>query len=264
MRDYYTEKVVLVTGGAVGLGLELCRQLVNMKANVVIASRSKNKLDQAKQAIGSESSRVLFCQADVRLEEDLNTLRKQILERFGRIDLLINNAALSAMGNVRDMDISVFKDVIDTNLVGSIRCTKTFIDDLTKTKGGIFFISSIASFIGLPSYSAYSASKSALFCFAEALSIELSKDGVYVGVAHLGFVRNDADKVFMDASGSEQVVPRRNEILIIEKAAVANAVLKQIARKKFSKLIGPFSGTYLFLVRNFKGLVKRLIGWKLG
>lgn len=185
----FTDKVVIITGASDGIGAELARQLAPQRARLVLAARNAERLAavaQECQALGSEA---LAVTTDVGIEADCERLIRTALARFGRIDVLVNNAGVSGHALFRDVrDFGWYQDMMRVNLFGTIWCTHYALDALIATRGLVVGVSSLAGKFGTPGRTAYSPSKFAVAGFFEALRIELRETGVGVTVVFPGVV----------------------------------------------------------------------------
>ena len=235
LSSFYKNKVVIITGASMGIGKELARQLsCEHGAKIVITGRTQAKLELVKEELNIPDDNILIHAGDVADPQSNESMVQQCLAKFGRIDVLINNAGLSAFGSLEKIETDVFKKVVDTNLYGSIFPTKACIPALKKSKGSVLFISSIAGLTGLADYSAYSLSKMALRAMAHALRIELNDSNVFVGINYVGFTENETSKQTFTPSGELVEVPKRPAILTSSREKTAKKILSQIQGKKYS------------------------------
>ena len=197
-----TRKVALVTGGSRGIGLAIAEALLGANASVVITGRNEAQLNEASnQLSGADASRgqrLQAVRADVRNAADANAAVDAAVERFGGLDVLVNNAGVGIFRNVADMDPSSWHDVIDTNLSGPFFCSHAAIPQMKARGGGwIINISSLAGKNPFPAGAAYCASKAALNAFSEALMQEVRHDNIRVsyvmpGSVATGFSRGES------------------------------------------------------------------------
>ena len=231
-------KVVLITGSSQGIGKATAKQFLRAGYNVVINSRSVGRLTKTAKELSQLGSVYAFA-GDVTSFEDCQRLVAATIRKFGRLDILINNAGLSMEGQLHGMKPTVFRKVIEANLVGSANMSNAALPQLRRSEGQILFVSSLAGLIGLPGYSAYSASKMAITALAQSLQGELYGEGVHIGVAYLGFTENDPAKQILSADGERIRQPVRAFIQAAPVDQTAHAVMRMIQRRKLKAFIGP-------------------------
>ena len=204
-------KVVIVTGASSGIGKALAVECANRGGHVVLAARNKDELNKVKDIIDHHGGDCIVTVTDVTDEESCEKMIHHVVEDYGRIDVLINNAGISMRAILEDMDMDTFKKVIDVNFWGAVNCTKHALPYLIKSKGSVVGISSIAGFMGLPARTAYSASKYGLQGFLDSLRVENLKTGLHVMVACPGYTESNIRKRALDANGKEQNESPLNE-----------------------------------------------------
>lgn len=186
--------VTIITGGSDGIGAEMARQLAARdRAGValVLSGRSQEKLDAVAAQCRAHGSEVLAVAMDVAVEEQCRALVSQAVQRFGRLDTLVNNAGISAQANFADVkreDLQWYLDLMQVNLWGAVWCTHEALPHLKAARGRIVAVGSLAGLIGVPGRTAYSATKFAMTGFFEALRAELKPAGVGVTIAYPGAV----------------------------------------------------------------------------
>ncbi len=172
-----SEKVVLVTGGSRGIGYAIAKLFSENGAKVVITSRDPQRLEKAASEISNSSGVV----ADIRKRDQVRDVIKQAIEKFGKLDILVNNAWIfPRIKRLHEIDEGEWNKVLDANLTGQFRFTKEAIPHLQKRSGSIINISSDA---GLKAYQgfnadAYSASKAALVALTKCWALEYAKDKI--------------------------------------------------------------------------------------
>ena len=197
-------KTAIVTGGSRGIGLAIAEALLAEGASVVISGTDQARLREAQQHLESAAAkRVASIASNVRSTPDVAKLVGLAVDRFGGLDILINNAAFGGLTSVASMDEDTWQKVIDTNLTGVYRCCHAAIPHMKARGGGwIINISSLAgknSFVG---GAAYCASKAGLNAFAEVLMLELRHEGIRVSTVMPGSVRTGFSRGG-DAPGTE-------------------------------------------------------------
>ena len=256
MRNYFSSKVIIVTGASSGIGLASVRRFMELGANVVLAARSIDKLEKIasdlNQKFAAHSSQpIAHCiKTDVTKEEDCKNLIEKTVERFGKIDILVNNAGISMRAVFKDLDLKVMHSLMDTNFWGTVYCTKYALPYLLESKGTVVGVISTAGYVGLPARTAYSASKFAVRGFLETLRIEHLYDGLHVMIFAPGFTTSNIRNVALTADGSPQGETPRDENRMMSAERVARILSRGIARRKAEMVLTPLGKATLFASRN--------------
>jgi short-subunit dehydrogenase len=222
-------KVIVITGASSGIGKSLAVEFAGRGANLVLGARHYINLCTIAQNIETHQKvRAIAVRCDVTVEQDCALLIKQAVVTFGRVDVLINNAGISMRALFKDVDLGVLKSLMDVNFWGTVYCTKYALPEITKTKGSIVGVSSIAGYKGLPGRAGYSASKYAMNGFFDALRVENLKTGVHIMVACPGFTASNIRNTALDKSGKQQgeSTSEENKMMTSEQVAtiIANGV----------------------------------------
>jgi NAD(P)-dependent dehydrogenase (short-subunit alcohol dehydrogenase family) len=190
------DKVVVVTGGSRGIGLEIARELVAQGAKVVICGRKKESLDGACASLGSE--RVIAFQAHIAREDDVENLFKQIAQVHPSIDILVNNVGMNLMTPaIPDTDFAMWQKILETNLNGTYLCSRAAAKVMRKAGGGaIVNVSSIAGRKASPAMGIYGIAKAGVEMLTKVMASELAGHGVRVNAVAPGMVRTDFSKPF--------------------------------------------------------------------
>jgi NAD(P)-dependent dehydrogenase (short-subunit alcohol dehydrogenase family) len=194
--------VALVTGGSKGIGRAIAAALLDSGTHVLITGRDAAALASAASALAARANaggvRVEWFAGDIRREDEARAMVEAAVQRFGGLDILVNNAAAGILVDVAEMTGDQWRETIETNLSGVFYCTHAAIPHL-RTRGGgwIINISSLASRNPFAGGAAYSATKAGLNAFGEALMQELRYDGIRVttvcpGSVRTGFAGSDA------------------------------------------------------------------------
>jgi NAD(P)-dependent dehydrogenase (short-subunit alcohol dehydrogenase family) len=180
-------RIALVTGGSRGIGLAIAGALVASGADVVITGRDQSHLEASVSKLSS--TKVAGVRADVRDPADAAQAVAATVERFGGLDILINNAGVGLFANVAEMSVEAWRQVFDTNVTGAFYCCREAIPRMRQRGGGwIVNISSLAGANPFPGGAAYCASKAALNAFGEALMQEVRYDDIRVSTVLPGSV----------------------------------------------------------------------------
>ncbi len=247
---FYTDKVALVTGSESGIGKATARALCEAGARVVLNGRCPDRLEQTRLALSQEGHTVISCLADVTIYADCDQLVKATIAAFGQLDILIANASISMRAYFADMQPDVFRQVLDSNVYGAVYPLKAALPYLQQTRGSVTFISSISALNGMPSGSAYCAGKAALANLAHTLRLELVDTGIQIGVVHIGFTQNDAEKRVLDAQGQPVPLAYRSPRWQKTQAEVAGIILNHIRRRRQRTVISAL-GRLIAVVHTF-------------
>lgn len=188
-------KVVLITGGSRGLGLVLARECAAEGARVVICARRANELEAARAELKSRGAEVLAVPCDVTDRAQVSELMKIVSDRFGRVDVLVNNAGVIQVGPVEVMTLEDYEEAMKTHFWGPLHTIMAVLPQMRRRREGrIVNISSIGGKISIPHLVPYSASKFALVGLSEGLRSELLKDGVVVTTVCPGLMRTGSPR----------------------------------------------------------------------
>ncbi len=259
-RDYFRDKVAIVTGASSGIGLATATLLAGYKAKVVLAARSEDKLDAISKELSALSD-VIYVKTDVSVEEDCRNLIEQTIIRFGRIDILVNNAGISMRALFKDLDLNVIRRLMDVNFWGTVYCTKFALPYLLESKGSVVGVISTAGYKGLPGRTGYSASKFAINGFLDTLRSEHLYDGLHVMIYAPGFTESNIRKTALLADGSQQGETPREEGKMMSSERVAQIMLNHI-RKRSRRATLTFTGKLLLvLTRLFPIITDHMEYW---
>jgi dehydrogenase/reductase SDR family protein 7B len=251
--------IVLITGGTSGIGRACALAFGRAGYQVVITGRDQVKLEDTAQALKAAGIVYLTVRADVGDEADAARAVQETLARFGRLDVLINNAGISMRAKFADADLSVIKQLMQTNFFGTVFTTKFALPHLIQSKGSIVGISSIAGYRGLPGRTGYSASKFAMNGFLEALRTELLDQGVHVLTAAPGFTASNIRQVALAADGKAQGESPRDEGKMMSSEEVADEVLRAVRQRRRSLVLTGQGKLTIFLNKWLPGLTDKLV-----
>jgi short-subunit dehydrogenase len=222
-------KVVVVTGGSMGIGESLARLFADRGASVVVLSRDAARAEAARVRIG-HAERTLALSCDVRNREEIDRIIGLTLHHFRRIDVWINNAGHGLLDAVASVDLSACRDMFETNLFGSIAAMQAVIPVMREQGSGtIINISSVAGHIPLPYHAAYSATKFAMNAIGKAARIELGSDHIHVMTVCPGYTRTSFADNSVKGQHAKLIRPRSQRGISADRVASAtvNGYLKQ-------------------------------------
>lgn len=223
------EKVVIVTGASSGIGKALAEHLLAKGAFVAICARNIDKLNAI---AANNKDHILTFKADVSKEEDCKAFIEAVVAKWGRVDVLINNAGISMRALFEDVDLKVIEELMAINFWGTVYCTKYALPYIKANKGVVAGVSSIAGYRGLPGRTGYSASKFAMQGFLEALRTELLYSGTHVMWVSPGFTSSNIRNVARSASGKSQKETPLNESKLMSAEECANRIVKGVEQRK--------------------------------
>ncbi|MCU1284701.1 MAG: 3-oxoacyl-[acyl-carrier protein] reductase [Acidobacteriales bacterium] len=193
-RMEFDGKVVLITGGSRGLGLELAREFLKQGARVAICARDEDELRRADEEL-SRFGEVLAIVCDITDPDEVEQMAVGIRNHFGRIDVLVNNAGIISVGPIESMNVEDFDEAMRTHFWRPLHSILAVLPEMKAQGGGrIVNISSIGGKISVPHLVPYSASKFALVGLSEGLRAELKKDGIYVTTICPGLMRTGSPR----------------------------------------------------------------------
>ena len=252
-------KVVIITGASSGIGMSCAIEFAKQGAKLMLAARSEKKLREISDKINSNGGNSSFIVTDVSIENDCKKMVQKTISIFGQIDILINNAGISMRSIFNNLNLSVFKKVMQVNFWGTVYCTKYALPYVLKSKGSIVGVSSIAGHKGLPGRTAYSASKFALQGFLESLRIENLKNNLHVLIISPGFTSSNIRKKALQGDGLEQGESPRSEKKMMSSKAVAVHMINAIKSKKNNQVLTVNGKLTVSLNKFFPRLVDKLV-----
>lgn len=185
----YDGKSIIITGASSGIGMELAKQLATQGANLTLAARNVEKLNDLSTLCRSLGGMAIAVQTDVCEPDQCKHLIENAVEAYSRIDMLINNAGITMWARLEEItDLSIFEKIIHVNYLGSVYCTFYALPFIKHTRGQIVGISSLTGKAGVPTRTGYAASKHAMVGFFDSLRVELRGTGVGVTMIYPGFV----------------------------------------------------------------------------
>jgi len=243
-------KVVIITGASSGIGLATAKCFARRGSSVVMAARNGEKLKQVEQVLLEEGLDVMGVETDVRREDACRNLVEKTVERYGKIDILINNAGISMRAVFGEMTLDVFRLVMQTNFWGTVYCTKFALPYLLESQGTVAGVSSLAGFQALPGRTAYSASKFAMHGFLETLRLEYRRQGLHVFLIAPGFTSTNIRFTALTANGSPQGSSPRKEKSMQTPEHVARRIYHGIRHRRRLMVLSSI-GKFTFLMRKF-------------
>ena len=201
------DKVVVVSGIGPGLGAAIALQAARAGASVVLAARTERRLEKVAAAVQEVGGTALVVPTDVTDDASAQHLLARTLEEHGRVDALVNNAfAMPPIEPVTQADFDAIRDTVETNVLGSLRMSRTFLPALEETQGAVVMINSAVLRHSSPEYGAYKMGKAALLAMSQTLASEVGPRGVRVNSVAPGYIYADSLKWYFDHLAGERGV----------------------------------------------------------
>jgi 3-oxoacyl-[acyl-carrier protein] reductase len=193
------DKVALVTGASQGIGRETALALAEAGANVAVAARNQEKLAALAEEIAARGSAALVVKMDVADADQVKAGFKTVLEKFGKLDILVNNAAITRDGLAMRMKLEDWEAVIRTNLTGAHLCTQQALATMVRARAGrIINIASVVAQMGNAGQANYVAAKGGLIGLTKAIAMEIASRNVTVNAVAPGFIETPMTDVLSD------------------------------------------------------------------
>ena len=193
------DKVALVTGSSQGIGRETALALSEAGAKVAVAARNEGKLTTLVEEIAAKSGEAFAVKLDVADAEQIKAVFKAVLERFGKLDILVNNAAITRDGLAMRMKQEDWEVVLRTNLTGAHLCTQQALATMMRARAGrIINIASVVARTGNPGQANYVAAKAGLIGLTRAIAMEIASRNITVNAVAPGFIETPMTDVLSD------------------------------------------------------------------
>lgn len=259
--SYYANKVVWITGASSGIGEALAHLLAREGCRLVLSARREPELMRVARALSCPADHVLILPLDLTAMDSFPQAVTRVLQTFGRLDILIQNAGISQRGLALESPLEIDRRLMEVNFFGVIALTKAVLPVLLQQRTGtIVPICSMAGYVATPQRTAYAASKFALRGFFDALRAEIWQQGLWVTLVCPGYVRTSLSMHALNARGEahNQMDPNQSKGLSAE--ACARTIIKAVSKGKREVWVGGFkelAGAYL--KRYAPGLLWRFI-----
>lgn len=242
----YAGKVVIVTGASQGIGGALCLELARQRPRLVLAARDAAALEAVAAECRTRGAETLVCPTDVADEASCRALVEAAVSRFGGLDVLVANAGVGMLARLDEVtDVSVYERLMRVNYLGSVYPTYHALAHLKRSRGQIVAVSSLAGLTGVPTRTAYAATKHAQIGFFDSLRIELRGTGVSVTVVAPSFVQSEIRRRSAGPAGRpvESSPVRETEVMSAEECA--------------RRIVRAMEGRQRMLVMSLKGRLGR-------
>lgn len=257
--DKFKNKIIIITGASSGIGEACAFEFARQGAKVILAARTESNLKKIETEIIKLGGEAYSIKTDVRKIDDCKNLIDKTIKKYKKIDILINNAGISMRASFEDLDLSVIKELMDTNFYGAVYCTKFALPYLLKQKGTVIGISSITGLTPLPGRTGYAASKHAMDGFLNTLRLENYRKGLNVLIVHPGFTNSNIRNTALNKNGLAQGETPRDEEKMMSSERVAQIIAKAAHKRERDLILTNQGKLAVWLHRNFPGITDRII-----
>jgi short-subunit dehydrogenase len=253
------ETVVAITGAAGGIGSALARRYARSGARLGLLDRDAAGLDALAAELAERGTEVHAVACDVTRWEDCKSAIGSILDTYGGVDVLINNAGITHVSSFADTDVDVVRRVMDVNFFGALYCTRAALASLVARRGLVVVISSVAGFSPLAGRCAYSASKHALHGLFETLRSEQRESGLGVMMVCPGFTRTGIEANALGGDGRALRAPRSVYGRQADPDEVAEAIVRAALRRRRLLVLSPVGKLAYAVSRVWPSLFERMM-----
>lgn len=258
--DTFLNKVVWITGASSGIGEALSYEFALYGAKLVLSSRRTDELNRVKNSLRLTDENVMILPLDLEDTSNANELCRQVISKFGRIDILINNGGISQRSLTKDTPPELDRKIMEVNFFGTVALTKAVLPYMLKQKSGhIVAMSSIAGKFGFYFRSAYSASKHALHGFFESLRMEIFNDNVKVLIVCPGKIKTNISVNAVTGDGGKHNKMDESTEQGLSAEECAKQIIKAIENNKEEIFIGGKELRTVWVKRMFPKLFSKLI-----
>jgi len=262
-RRSFNGTTVLVTGAGDGLGRAIAEQFAAAGAHIVALDKDAAAVASLQATLEARGRACLALECDVTDTDACMRAVVAAIERFGALDVLVNNAGMSHRSGLAETDLAVIRRVMEVNFFGAVHCTKAALPCLIERRGLVVAISSVAGYTPLIARTGYAASKHALHGFFESLRTEVAPQGVQVMMACPSFIATQIDRNALGGDG----LPVRHAQVTIGRPLTADAAAQQIvagaARGRRLLLVGRTAWLAWWVSRLAPAVYERLMARRL-
>lgn len=255
----YKDKVIWITGASSGIGKALAENWAKQGAKLVLSARRAEALEEIKKELPNPDAHIVVT-LDLEKNTEFDQLAKEVVEKMGRIDILVNNGGMSQRSEAHETPMEVDRRIMEVNYFGNIALTKAVLPYFREQQSGHFLvISSIAGKFGFFLRSAYSASKHALHGYYESLLLEEEKNNVHVTIACPGKINTQISVNALNSSGQKHGEMDHNQATGMSAEECARQLVNAVSKKKKEVLIGNKEIKAVTLKRFLPGLFWKVI-----
>ncbi len=258
--NYIKDKVFWITGASSGIGEATALLAAKRGAKLVLSARRVEELERVKVLMGLPESDVLVLPMDVEDLSMFKDLTEKIVKKFGRIDILFNNAGISQRGTVNETSMEVYQKLLSINLIGVIGLTKAVLPIMiAQNSGHIAVTSSISGKLGTPRRSGYSATKHALHGFFDSLRAEVVENNISVSIICPGYINTNISENALLGNGSIHGKKDLNQQNGLSVQICAEKIIDALEKNKNEVYMGGKEVLGVYLKRFFPNLLNKIV-----
>lgn len=256
----FNAKVIWITGASSGIGEALAIELARQGAKLVLSARRRDELERVAQQTGLPATECLVLPMDMTRSDTFANQVQIVLDRFGRIDFVFQNAGITQRGSVADTKLEVYHQLMEVNFFGVVALTKAVLPTMIQQKSGHFVVtSSVAGKIGTKSRSGYCASKHALHGFFDALRAETHEQGLRVTIVCPGYIKTPISFHALNAQGEKHDRMDDNQSKGMEPSVFARKLIRAVEKQREEVYIGGIEAWGIYLKRYLPGILSGIL-----
>ncbi len=262
MSSFFEGKVVWITGASSGLGEALAKEFSKENTKLVLSARRESELQRVKNECAKiiPAEDIFILPLDVAELSNVNADVQKVISKFGKVDILINNAGVVQRSYVIDTPVELERKMFEINYFGPVILSKAVLPFMRKQKGGnIVAVSSVMGKMGFPGRSTYSAAKHALYGYFETLRIEERTNNIKVHIITPGYIKTNISLNAFNAKGESYGKMDKGQEKGMDAHVAARKVLSAIRNNKFETFFGGKELIAVTVKRLFPSLFYRLI-----
>jgi short-subunit dehydrogenase len=253
-------KTIWITGASSGIGEALALVAANEGAKIILSARREEELMRVAKNCNIDEANYLILPLDLEHTENIEDKVKQVVAKFGRIDVLINNSGMGHRTHALNTPTAIDRKVMEINFFGTINLTKAVAKIMKKQQSGkLVVVTSIMGKYGMPLYSTYAASKHALYGYFESLRQELYKDNIKVLIASPGFINTDVSTKLLREDGSTYGIKSDAQEKGMSALDCAKGIINAVKSNRDHKYVGKYEIFSVYVKHYFPALFYKLM-----
>ena len=258
-RGAWSGHVVLITGASAGIGAALSEAFALQGARVALTARRLERLEASSAELNARGCETIALTCDVTQRESVNDCIAQVIERWGRLDVVIANAGFGVAGSLKRLEVEDYQRQFDTNVFGVIHTLKSALPHLEETRGRAVVIGSVNGYVSLAGNSAYAMSKFAVRALAQSLWIEWARREVSLTLIEPGFVESEIRKVNNQGVYREEARDFIPQWLMMSAPKAARQISRAVRRRRREVVITGHGKVIVWLARHLPWITFQLL-----